>query len=62
VKNLNGSEAIPKYMFLVSYPGKKDAFVCVRLFKILFFYRIEIAQSNSAVKLYIKISIIKLFF
>jgi hypothetical protein len=23
VKNLNGSEAIPKYMFLVSYPGKK---------------------------------------
>jgi hypothetical protein len=26
VKNLNGSEAIPKYMFLVSYPGKKDGF------------------------------------
>jgi hypothetical protein len=27
VKNLNKSEAIPKYMFLVSYPGKKDAFL-----------------------------------
>jgi hypothetical protein len=26
MKNLNGSEAIPKYMFLVSYAGKKDAF------------------------------------
>jgi hypothetical protein len=23
VKNLNKSEAIPKYMFLVSYPGKE---------------------------------------
>jgi hypothetical protein len=31
VKNLNGSEAIPKYMFLVSYPGKKDAFLTLLL-------------------------------
>jgi hypothetical protein len=32
VKNLNKSEAIPKYMLLVSYPGKKDAFnICLKL-------------------------------
>jgi hypothetical protein len=29
VKNLNGSEAIPKYMFLISYHGEKDAFSCL---------------------------------
>jgi hypothetical protein len=42
VKNLNESEAIPKYMFLVSYGGEKDAF-----FMSSYFY-VEIKRNKRS--------------